>query len=58
MALNDITKIATDSKKIIKNLKNASDKASRTGIALTNNGIKNIMKVINSLKNKPRRRIS
>ena len=52
MTLNDIAKTATDSKKIIKNLKNAFDKALRTGIALTNNAIKDIVKVIKSLKNR------
>ena len=37
MKLNDIIKIATDSKKYIKNLKNASDKALVTVITLKNN---------------------
>ena len=52
MKLNDIIKKATDSKKIIKNLKNASDKALVTVITLTNNKIKDIMKVIKSLENR------
>ena len=49
MTLNDILKTATNSKKFIKNLKNASNKALGTGITLTNNKIKDIMKVIKSL---------
>ena len=48
MKLNDIIKKGTDSKKFIRNLKNASDKALVTVITLTNNKIKDIMKVIES----------
>ena len=51
MTLNDII-TATDSKKFIKNLKNASDKCLRTGINLTNNEIKDIVKVVKSLENR------
>ena len=49
MTLNDILKTATNSNKFIKNLKNASNKALGTGITLTNNKIKDVMKVIKSL---------
>ena len=40
-----------DSKKFIKKIKNASGKALRTGITLTNNEIKDILKVIKFLEN-------
>ena len=51
VTLNDIIKIATDSKNFMKNLKNASDKVLGTGITLTNNETKDIIKVIKSLEN-------
>ena len=52
MTLNDIIKTASESKNIFKVLKNASDKVLGTGITLTNNEIKDIMKVIKSLENR------
>ena len=52
MTLNDIIKIATDSKKLIKDLKSASNKVLGKGIALTNNEIKDIIKVIKSSENR------
>ena len=48
MKLNDIIKKGNDSKKFIRNLKNASDKSLVTVITLTNNKIKDIVKVIKS----------
>ena len=50
--INDIIKIATDSKNVIKDFKNASDKVLGTGITLTDNEIKDIVKVTKSLENR------
>ena len=52
VTINDIIKIATDSKNVIKDFKNASDKVLGTGITLTDNEIKCILKVIKSLENR------
>ena len=50
MVINDIIKTATDSKNVISALKNALDKVLGTGITLTHNEIKNIIKVIKFLE--------
>ena len=52
VTLKDIIKTSTDTKRFIKKLKNASDKALGTGITLRNNEIKDITKVIKSLENR------
>ena len=52
MIVNDIIKIATNSKNVINDFKNASDKVWAKGITLTNNEIKYIIKVIKSLENR------
>ena len=52
VTLNDIIKTSTDTKRFIKKLKNASDKALGTRISLRNNEIKDIIKVIKSLENR------
>ena len=49
MTINDITKTAIDSKNVIGALKNASDKVYGTGITITDNEIKDIIKLIKSL---------
>ena len=50
MTINDIIKTAIDFKHFIKTLKNTSDKVYGTGVTLTDNEIKDIIKVIRSLK--------
>ena len=50
VVINDIIKTATDSKNVISALKNALDKVLGTGITLTHNEIKNIIKVIKFLE--------
>ena len=52
MTINNIIKIAGDSKNVIKDFKNASDKLLGTGITLTDNEIKDILKVIKSSENR------
>ena len=52
VAINDIIKIATDSKNVIKDFKNASDKVRGTDITVTDNEIKDIIKAIKSLENR------
>ena len=49
---NDIKKIAANSRNFMHNSKNTSDNVLGTGITLTNNEIKYIMKVIESLENR------
>ena len=52
MIINDIIKVPTHSKNVIKDFKNASGKVLGTGITLTNNEIKDIIKVIKYLENR------
>ena len=52
MTINNIIKIAADSKNVIKDFKNASDKLLGTGITLTDYEIKYILKVIKSSENR------
>ena len=52
MTINDIIKIATDSKNVMNDFENASDKVWGTGITLTDNEIKDIIKGIKSLENR------
>ena len=52
VTINDLIKIATDSKNVIKDFEHAFDKVLGTGIALTDNKIKDIIKGIKSLKNR------
>ena len=52
MTINVIIKRATDPKSVIKNFKNASDKVLGQGKILTDNEIKDIVKVIKSLENR------
>ena len=52
VTVNDIIKIAADSKNVIKEFKNASDNFLGTGVTLTDNEMKYIIKVIKSLENR------
>ena len=52
MIINNIIKIATDSKNVIKDFKKAFDNVLGTGITLTDSEIKDITKIIKSLKNR------
>ena len=52
VTINNIIKVATDFKNVTKDFKNVSDKVLGTGITLTDNEIKDIIKVIKSLENR------
>ena len=52
MTINDIKKIAADSKNVIKDLENVSDKIWGTGITVTDIEIKDIIKVIKFVENR------
>ena len=52
VTINDIIKAATDSKNFIKIFKNVSDNVYGTGITLTDNEIKDIIKVSKALENR------
>ena len=52
MIINNIIKIATDSKNVIKDFKKAFDNVLGTGTTLTDSEIKGITKIIKSLKNR------